>query len=118
MGSRDTVRALAIGRIVLGASLVLAPRRVASGWVGSDADTGAASVGRALGARDVVLGGMLLHILDNPQVAQRWTATCGAVDAVDGLALLAARREIPTVRGLAWASALGSAVGHFALSRS
>ena len=119
MASRDAVRFLAIGRIVLGVAMLLLPRRTAAAWVGADADTAGASVlGRALGVRDAVFGGMLLHTLAQPQVAQRWTATCGVCDTVDGLAALAVRDQLPTARGrLGGLFALGSGLAHLGLSR-
>ena len=119
MSSRDAVRALAIGRIAFGVALVLAPRRASSAWLGVSGDTGAASVlGRAVGIRDVVFGGMLLHTLSHPQVARRWTATCGACDLVDGSAALAARSSLPPVRGRAGALfALGAGAAHVALAQ-
>jgi len=50
---------------------------------------------RALGVRDLVLGGIALHTLDHPEVAPRWQRTCAAVDAVDFAATAAARRSLP-----------------------
>jgi hypothetical protein len=119
MAPRDTVRALAVTRIALGAGLLLAPRRGGAAWVGGDGATpGASALARAVGIRDVVFGGMLLHTLDHPQVAQRWTATCGLVDAVDGTAVLAVRDQLPGGRGLLGSLVgFGSAVVHLALSR-
>ncbi len=94
--ARDVARLLAVGRIAIGAALVLAPRRAARGWIGPDAGSGGASVlGRALGIRDLVLGAMALHTLDHPDVAPRWQRTLAGIDAVDLLATVAARRELP-----------------------
>ena len=119
MAPRDAVRALAIGRIAIGVAMLVAPRTAMGLWVGKDVDTAGASVmGRALGVRDAVFGGMLLHTLDHPQVAQRWTATCGACDTVDGLAAAGVRSSLPPVRGtLGTLVALGSGAAHLALSR-
>ena len=119
MSPRTLVRALALARLVLGAAVVAAPRRVGSSWVGPDAASpGATVLGRALGARDVVLAGMLLHTLDHPQVAQRWIATCGGVDGVDFLAVTTAGRGIPASKRLpCMLVAGGSAVAHSVLAR-
>jgi hypothetical protein len=116
---RDAVRILAIGRIALGVAMLLFPRIAAAAWVGRDAATPGASVlARALGVRDAVFGGMLLHTLDHPQVAQRWTAACGACDLVDGSAAVAVRSSLPPVRGRAGAVfALAAGAAHLALSR-
>lgn len=110
---------MAIGRIVIGALMVVAPRRFGASWVGSDFDTpGAGVLGRALGVRDAVLGGMLLHTLDHPQVGKRWAMTVGACDTADGLAALAVRKDLPPVRGLGGTLlALGSGAAHIALAQ-
>jgi hypothetical protein len=82
-------------------------------WLGRDgAGTGSVAL-RALGARDIVLGGIALHTLDNPQVGPRWQRTCAAVDAVDLVATAAARPKLPPVGSalvMAMAAA-GAAVG-------
>ena len=118
MSPRDAVRGLAIGRIVLGVSLLLFPRLVGRLSIGPDADTAAVTVlSRALGARDAVMGGMLLHTLQNPQVAQRWIKTCGALDTIDMTAAFLARDGLPPSRRvLFYALAGGSAVAHTALA--
>jgi hypothetical protein len=96
MSPRDYARALNVGRIVLGLSLVVAPRRTARAWIGPDADRpGTAVVARAHGIRDGLLGAIALHTLDNPQVAPRYQATLAVCDAVDLGATLAARRSLP-----------------------
>ena len=119
MSPRDAVRGLAIARIVVGAALLLAPRWAGRRFLGDTVDTAGGSVlGRALGARDAVLGGMLLHTLDNPQVARRWTATCGGVDAVDFFAVVSAGSGIPFSKRFSFMLvAGGSAVAHGVLSR-
>jgi hypothetical protein len=119
MSPRTLVRAFALARLVLGAAVVAAPRRVGSSWVGPDAASpGATVLGRAFGARDVVLAGRLLHTVDHPQVAQRWIATCGLVDAVDGASVFAVRNDLPAARVVPFlAVAFGSAVGHLVLSQ-
>ena len=119
MKPQDAVRALAIGRIALGVWLLLFPRFAGRFMLGDGADNAAASVaGRALGVRDAVIGGMVLHTLDHPQVSQRWVATCGAIDAVDFLACRAARDSIPKWRGRLFQFVAGSsAIDHFVLSR-
>lgn len=118
MSPRDAVRGLAIGRIVLGVSLLLFPRLVGRLSIGPDADSAAVTVlSRALGARDAVVGGMMLHTLQNPQVAQRWIKTSAALDAVDCTAAFLARDGLPpSRRALFYALAGGSAVAHTVLA--
>jgi hypothetical protein len=117
---RDAARALAAGRIVIGAVLVLAPRRAAAGWIGADGTRDATTVlTRALGVRDLLLGAMVLHTVDHPEVAPRWLSATAACDAVDFAAGMAVRDDLPRVRGaMGMAIAAGAAVSGFALSRS
>ncbi len=119
MSPRDAVRALAVGRIVLGLSLLFAPRLAGRLAVGADADSAGASViARALGIRDAIFGGMVLHTADHPQVGQRWLTACAVADAVDASAVLAARRDLPASKALPFfLVAGGSAVAHTVLSR-
>lgn len=116
---RPAARALAVGRIAIGAGLVLAPRLAASGWIGADGRRDGTSVlARAVGARDVLLGAMVLHTIDRPEVAPRWLSATAACDAVDFAAALSVRDELPRVRGaLGMAVAGGAAVAGLALSR-
>jgi hypothetical protein len=117
---RDAARALALGRIAIGAACVLAPRLAGSVWVGRDGGRPGASVFvRAVGARDVLLGAMVLHTVDHPEVAPRWLAATAACDAVDCAAATAVRDDIPGARGPAGiALAGGAAVAGAALSRT
>ena len=110
MAPRDTARALALGRIAIGAVLLAVPRL--PGARGGDAQFFA----RATGVRDVVMGGIALHTLDHPQVGPRWVASLAAVDAVDALAALAAGRALPRGR-LSAAMATGGAAAGLAASR-
>ena len=118
MAPRDAVRALGIGRIVLGLMLVLAPRRSARLFISADADSAGGSVlGRALGVRDAIFGGMVLHTAGHPQVGQRWLRACAVADGVDAAAVLAARRDLPTLKWLQFfLLAAGSAAAHASLS--
>jgi hypothetical protein len=96
MSPRDVARVLAAARVAIGAGLLAAPRLNLGMWIGREAaDERVAVVGRALGVREVVLGGMLLHTLDRPAVGARWLRTLAACDAVDLLATVAAGRALP-----------------------
>ncbi len=118
MEPRSAARALAVGRIAIGAGALLAPRAAAV-WLGRDAATPAATVlTRALGARDALLGGMVLHTIEHPEVAPRWLASTGAMDLIDGMAALSASGGLPARRGVAGAVFAGSAgVASLALAR-
>jgi hypothetical protein len=117
---RTATRILAAGRIAIGAACVVAPRTAGAAWIGADARRSGTTVfARALGARDVLLGAMLLHTLDRPEVAQRWLSATAACDAVDFGAAAAVRDELPRGRGtLGMALAGGAAATGFALSRA
>lgn len=87
-------RDIAVGRIISGLALLLAPGRISRAWVG-ELGPGGEVLARCVGVRDLVLGGIALHTIDHPQVGPRWVATCALADAVDGAASLAARRSLP-----------------------
>ena len=117
MASRDVVRGFGFGRAAFGVAMLVAPRRLATAWLGSSADIPASSVMiRALAARDLLLGMMLVHVADNEDVARRWTAACGACDFVDGAATLAVHP--PGAGRLVGPFALASAAAHAAVSRT
>jgi hypothetical protein len=111
MSPRDTARAIAAGRIAFGAAMVAAPRLVSASFLGRHGRGPAASFyARATGARDIVVGGLALHTIDRPEVGPRYVATSATIDAVDGLSVLAVRRDIGAGRtALALLVALGSA---------
>jgi hypothetical protein len=88
-------KALAIGRMAFGATIVAAPA-VTSRWLGAYAERPAVqSLARMLGARDFVMGMIALHTAEHPEVGPRWQATCATVDCVDLLATLAGRSDLP-----------------------
>jgi hypothetical protein len=106
---RDVARVYGAGRAGLGAALLIAPRGLGRIWLGRPGGGPAGSVAmRALGVRDLVLGAIVLHTLDHPEVAPRWQRTCAAVDAVDLVATAAARHALPRV-GSALVMALAGA---------
>jgi hypothetical protein len=119
MTPRDLARALGFSRIAFGAGLLVAPRASAGLFLGVDGMTpGATVISRAAGIRDAILGGMILHTVDHPQVGRRWLFACAACDLVDGLAAVAARDGLPRVRGAAFAAlGLSAAVMHAAVAQ-
>jgi hypothetical protein len=109
MAPREAARVLAAGRIAIGAGLLAAPRLTLGVWIGRDAAAGGvAALGRALGVREVVLGAVALHALDEPESGPRVLRMLAACDAVDAAATLAARRALPS-GGLALVTAMASA---------
>jgi hypothetical protein len=117
---RRGARALAIGRAVFGAALLIGPETVAKGWLGEYAERPAVhALVRSIGVRDMVLGMIALHTLDHPEVGPRWQATCAVVDTVDLLATGAARSDLP-VAGVAGTAMVagGAASAGFYFSRA
>jgi hypothetical protein len=118
MTARDAARAIAAGRVLVGAAFLAAPALAGRGWIGEDAERpGVQAIFRALGVRDLILGLLTLHVADRPGVGPRTVATCAAADAVDFAATLAARDSLPPAAAAgALAIAGGAAVGGAALA--
>jgi len=96
--ARDLARVMAAGRVAIGVALLVAPRLSLGVWIGREAAAGPmAAPGRALGIREVVLGGLTLHVVDRPRVGARMLRALAVCDAVDLLATLAARRSLSPV---------------------
>jgi hypothetical protein len=112
VSARDAARAIAAGRVVVGAAFLVAPALAGRGWIGDDAERpGVQAIFRALGIRDLILGMLTLHVVDRPGIGARTVATCAAADAVDFTATFAARESLPpTAAGGALAVAGGAAV--------
>jgi hypothetical protein len=88
----------ALGRVVIGAALTVAPRRAAAGWVGSDAQrTSAQLLASALGIRDLGLGVGTLSALYRGGDTRTWLEASAAADFVDFVATLRGRDDIPTM---------------------
>jgi hypothetical protein len=109
---RQGAAALAAGRVVIGLVAIAWPSVSARPWVGEASDDVAARVlGRALGARDIVLGLGALTALPRSQSAGAgqagaWVAAGALSDALDTVATLAAWPELP--RGSRWLVAVAA----------
>ena len=111
-------RVLGAGRVALGVGLLVAPGRFGRPWVGAAADRPGGQVAlRGLGARDVLLGFIALHLAGHGQVAGRAAHACALADGVDFAATLAARRDLPPSAGGVVALAGGAAVAGAVLGR-
>ncbi len=98
---------VAAGRIGFGAVLLADPQPLLEPWIGGDGARPAAQVlGRALGARDLVLGAGAISATDDALVG--WLVAALAADTTDLLATLGAREGVP-LRGrlLVGAAAFG-----------
>lgn len=120
VNSPAAARALAAGRVAVGAALLLAPRAAGGRWVGELIERpGVRALMRSIGVRDVVMGMIALHTVDHPEVGPRWQATCAAVDAVDAFATVSAAGDLPA-SGVAGTVAVagGAALAGAYLSRA
>ena len=114
---------VAAGRVGIGAAMLARPARFGRPWLGAAAETGGGGVAvRALGARDLTLGALTAAALGgrfgSPSSTVALVAASGFCDLADGVALVAARREVPPAGLATGVFALGSAALGFSLARS
>jgi hypothetical protein len=113
MGPRTLVTGIALGRLALGAALVVAPRSaVGSGWIGSEAERPAAGVLlRAVGARDVAIALGTLIALKQGSSLRPWVLGGSIADGADFFATLAAGQAIPPAGRAGVGALAGGALG-------
>lgn len=90
--------AVSIGRAAFGVAMMVAPERIAEGWIGDAGRSVRVSVlTRSLGARDVALGGGAAYALlrGDDDAARIWLATQAFSDVVDFIGTLAVRERLP-----------------------
>jgi len=106
-------------RVGLGVVALSAPRAVAALWVGPLPRPAGVVLGRALGGRDVALGlGTLVSAMTGRSVIP-WVVASGGADAVDAVATLLVRSELPPGRReLVTVAAGGSALVALLLATS
>jgi hypothetical protein len=84
MEPRDLAIAQARGRIAVGLGFLIAPSLAGRLWVGREAGTpGARVLGRAFGARDLVLGLGVVIALDRGAPVRGWLEASALADAAD-----------------------------------
>jgi len=107
---RRGARVLAAGRLALGLAVLVAPEKVAGGWLGERhaATPVVQDLARSLGVRDLALGLVTLQTLEDPIAGPRVQAACAVVDGVDALATLVAREDLPS-RGVIGTAAVAGA---------
>jgi hypothetical protein len=116
MDHRTVARISAVGRVAIGTALVLVPQKVSKGWTGADGATpGGRVLGRALGARDLVLGLGILNALSSGDASARdWIRAASVCDATDAVATTIGLRHLPKRSAVAIvALAAGAAVSGF-----
>jgi hypothetical protein len=117
--ARTLARLQALGRVVIGAGLALAPARTGGAWIGSDARRPATQVAiSAFGARDLALGLGAAYAAGQGHGAGPWLRAGVLADAADLAATLRAREHLPplAVAGVSTLAA-GSALLGLWLSR-
>jgi hypothetical protein len=83
-------------RVAIGVAFLVAPRALGGLWFGKEASRPVAGlVTRMVAARDLVLGAGMLRALSRGEPVRPWFGLAVGVDAVDGLAALAARKHLP-----------------------
>ncbi len=111
--ARATAKAIAVGRMALGAGYCLAPGLALRLWPGqgSDADPSARFLARSTGVRDLAIGMGTLFALRNDGPARGWMEAGMLADAGDALAVVLGARSLPRRRAvLAFAAAAGTVV--------
>ena len=98
MDARSLARLQALGRLGIGAGMMLKPDVVAGGWVGGVADRREAQVlAVGLGGRDVALALGALRALGAGHGARGWVRAGLLADAADLVATLGARDRLPAL---------------------
>jgi hypothetical protein len=98
-------------RVAIGVAFLLAPRAIGGRWFGREASRPVAGVvTRMVAVRDLVLGIGMLQAQRRGEPLRPWFTLAVAVESVDGLAALAARRHLPkwTVVGTVLAAVAGA----------
>jgi hypothetical protein len=114
MDYRQLVRALAAGRVAIGAATLVAPRFSGRRWIGdAGGRADVAVVSRAFGVRDLALGIGTLQALDQGDRARPWVALGTACDLADlaatafAIRALGPKRALPVMAVAGGAAALG-----------
>lgn len=95
---KQAATALSLGRVAVGAAMILAPERIAEAWIGDAGRSVRVSVlTRSVGARDIALGGGAAYSLlrGDDDAARVWLAAQALSDVVDFIATVAARERLP-----------------------
>jgi hypothetical protein len=96
MNAVAVAKAVSAGRLAFGVGMMAAPSAIMRGWVGSDADRPTFDlVTRSLGAREVLLGFIGVHVADRPGVGKRTIGAMAFLDATDLVVSLAHRKSLP-----------------------
>lgn len=116
------IRALATGRITLGATFVVAPGLALRAWPGNHEARGPVSrlLARSVGVRDIALGVGTLLAVQHDTPVRGWLEAAVLADAGDAAAIILGFRHLPRVRAVAMlaTSLFAVAVGRQLISDS
>jgi len=119
MDPRLIARLNGIGRALIGVVAIADPQRMLEPWVGGDAGlTSNKLLGRALGARDLVIAAGTLRSVNDADALRPWLAAATLADCVDFTATAASGSDLP-LRGRVFVMALAggaAAMGAIALA--
>jgi hypothetical protein len=108
-----------LGRAAIGVFAIAAPTRMLEPWIGGDAGrTSNQVLGRALGARDLVIAAGTLRSVNDAEALRPWLAAATLADCVDFAATAAGGSDLP-LRGRVFVMALAgsaAAMGAIALA--
>lgn len=109
MNSRTVITTVALGRLGLGAAMMVAPGKlVGQGWIGAEATRPLASLMiRAVGARDVALAVGTLMALRQGSSLKPWLVGGAIADGTDCVATAAAGAAVPTASRIGVAALAG-----------
>jgi hypothetical protein len=111
MDARSIARLQSLGRLGLGAGLMVVPGVVGGGWVGGVADKrDGQALAIGLGARDVALALGALRALGAGRGAGAWVRAGMLADAADLVATLRARDSLPALAVPAVAAIAGGSL--------
>jgi hypothetical protein len=120
MSARLAMKGVGAGRLAIGLGMLAAPTALGQPWIGDSAsEPGAKVVVRSLGAREVLLGFMAIHVAsaDDPLIAARWSAAIAFCDVVDGVASAGSRGRMGPMNDAVIPLALGTAAVGFGIAR-
>ena len=112
MTNRAGAWSMGATRTGLGVACLLAPRLIATGWVGPEAtaELPMDRVVRALGVRELILGGGMMACMTRNRPVRGWLLAGMVADLADAVATAALRSRLPKDKAaMVVAAALGSA---------
>ena len=113
-----TVKAVALGRIGLGVSYLLAPGAALRLWPGAS-DPLLRMMARSTGGRDIGLGLGVLFAQKHDSPVRGWLEAAMLADVADAVAILIAFKHLPRVKAvLMLGAALGTAAAGQRLARA